>query len=133
VRGSAASGRILRDGLPRGRIARDHGHGRRYCRPAHRGVRPGTSPQRHDRDEQAERGHPERRVRHGEAEDEERLAGALHGVSGAPQAIEAIRGALEGFERGAQADDTAVVAVQRLPAPVRTPAAAGEDVTSGAG
>jgi PAS domain S-box-containing protein len=45
---------------------------------------------------------------------EERLASTLHGVVDAPDAVGRIEEALIRFERGPQADDTAVLAVQRL-------------------
>jgi PAS domain S-box-containing protein len=47
---------------------------------------------------------------------EERLAATVRGAEDAPEVVERIQQALRGFERGEQADDTAVVAVQRLPA-----------------
>jgi serine phosphatase RsbU (regulator of sigma subunit) len=50
---------------------------------------------------------------------EDRLLETLRGATGAEAAVAAVRGALLAFERGPQADDTAMVAVQRLPAPVR--------------
>ncbi|MEA2226503.1 MAG: hypothetical protein QOF04_133, partial [Solirubrobacteraceae bacterium] len=47
-----------------------------------------------------------------------RLEAALAGVTTADEAVARVRTALEGFERGAHADDTAVVAVQRVATPV---------------
>ena len=44
---------------------------------------------------------------------EERLARTLRGTSGAANAVTRIRAALEAFERGDQADDTAVLALER--------------------
>ena len=50
---------------------------------------------------------------------EDRLLETLRGAAGAEGAVDAVRAALRDFERGPQADDTAMVAVQRLPARVR--------------
>ena len=54
---------------------------------------------------------------------EERLQQTLVGVADAAEAVARINAALSAFEVGAQADDTAVLAVQRVPVPA--PAAAG--------
>jgi PAS domain-containing protein len=54
------------------------------------------------------------RERYGEA----RLAQALAGVAGAQDAIARIRDELRAFERGPQADDTAILALRRLPVAV---------------
>jgi serine phosphatase RsbU (regulator of sigma subunit)/PAS domain-containing protein len=49
----------------------------------------------------------------------ERLKGALAGASGARDAVARIDAALAAFQVGRQADDTAVVAVERRPGPLR--------------
>lgn len=56
---------------------------------------------------------------------EERLADALADATDAPGAVARIQEALRGFERGPQADDTAVVAVRRLPVAVPGPVGSG--------
>jgi serine phosphatase RsbU (regulator of sigma subunit) len=53
----------------------------------------------------------------GERFGEERLERTLHGVTEAGEAVERINAALAAFEVGEQADDTAILAVQRLPVP----------------
>jgi serine phosphatase RsbU (regulator of sigma subunit) len=57
---------------------------------------------------------------------EQRLAATVRTARSAAGAVAAVRAALEAFECGPQADDTAVVAVQRLPAPVAAPPAPSE-------
>ncbi|HTN23675.1 MAG TPA: GAF domain-containing SpoIIE family protein phosphatase, partial [Solirubrobacteraceae bacterium] len=54
---------------------------------------------------------------------EDRLARTLAGVSGAQDAVARIDAALSDFEVGPQADDTAVLAVERVAVPARTGAA----------
>jgi serine phosphatase RsbU (regulator of sigma subunit) len=57
----------------------------------------------------------------------ERLRAALTGAAGAADAVRRIEAALAGFQVGRQADDTAVLAVERLPvAAARRGDAAGE-------
>ena len=51
---------------------------------------------------------------------EERLQRTVAGVADAQDAVARIDAALSAFEVGAQADDTAVLAVERLPVPART-------------
>jgi PAS domain S-box-containing protein len=53
----------------------------------------------------------------GERFGEERLARTLEGVTEAAEAVDRINAALAAFEVGEQADDTAILAVQRLPVP----------------
>lgn len=53
----------------------------------------------------------------GERFGEERLERTLHGVTEAGEAVARINAALAAFEVGEQADDTAILAVQRLPVP----------------
>jgi serine phosphatase RsbU (regulator of sigma subunit) len=55
---------------------------------------------------------------------EERLVATIRNAPDTAAVIDAIRSALHDFERGPQADDTAVVAVQRLP--VRVSAGGGD-------
>ena len=58
---------------------------------------------------------------------EERLRRALTGCRSAEDAVRAIDEALSAFQTGEQADDTAVLAIQRTPSPVpaqRAPSAA---------
>jgi PAS domain S-box-containing protein len=59
---------------------------------------------------------------------EARLAATLRGAATAPDAVARVERALGGFERGEQADDTAVLAVQR-----RSPARGGLAAAAGAG
>lgn len=51
----------------------------------------------------------------GERFGEERLERSLHGATDAPDAVARIDAALNAFEVGEQADDTAILAVQRMP------------------
>jgi serine phosphatase RsbU (regulator of sigma subunit) len=61
---------------------------------------------------------------------EERLAAALREAAGAQDAVARVLAALQGFERGAQADDTAVVALERLATPAGLQTADGGGVTT---
>lgn len=54
---------------------------------------------------------------------EERLGDALAGAAGAPDAVQRIDRAIRGFAEGPQADDTAVLAVERGPSARRALAA----------
>jgi PAS domain S-box-containing protein len=54
---------------------------------------------------------------------EERLERVLRGCGSAESAVSAIDAALSAFQVGEQADDTAVLAIQRIPAPVPAPPA----------
>ena len=54
---------------------------------------------------------------------EDRLARTLEGVADAQDAVARIDGALSDFEVGPQADDTAVLAVERVAVPARTDSA----------
>ena len=47
---------------------------------------------------------------------EDRLVATLHGAAGATDAVARIEAAVRNFARGTQADDIAVIAVERLPA-----------------
>jgi serine phosphatase RsbU (regulator of sigma subunit) len=54
-------------------------------------------------------------VGEGERFGEERLERTLDGATDAPDAVARIDAALSAFEVGEQADDTAILAVQRVP------------------